>query len=106
MNSYAKSKRTSKRTKAKFCACALLMILAASLPLTGCVTTSRGGRESLQIYQPRILALKAGTPVQTTEGIYTPQTDEIWHSQAAYTQVENQLINALAALQAARTRGE
>jgi cytochrome c556 len=52
----------------------------------------------LQIYQPRVLALPAGQPVQTAEGTYTPQFDEIWHSAAAYNALEQQLINAAAAL--------
>jgi hypothetical protein len=53
---------------------------------------------SLTIYQPRALFLKEGVPVPTREGIHTPQTDEIWHSAAAYNALESQLINAAAAL--------
>jgi cytochrome c556 len=45
-----------------------------------------------------VLLLKAGLPVTTTQGIYTPAVDEIWHSAAAYNALEQQLINAAAAL--------
>lgn len=84
--------------KTKFSACALLLILAASLLLTGCATVSPAPKASLQIYQPRVLVLPAGQPVQTAEGTYTPQTDEVWHSAAAFNALEQQLINAIAAL--------
>jgi hypothetical protein len=45
---------------------------------------------TLNIYQPSILALKAGTRVETKEGIYTPQTDEVWHSDKRYRELERQ----------------
>ena len=77
--------------------CVLLLAMTGSVLLTGCVTASSAPKESLQIYQPRVLQLKAGQPVQTPAGIYTPQTDEIWHSRAAYEDLENQLINTAAA---------
>jgi hypothetical protein len=35
--------------------------------------------------------------VPTREGLYTPQTDETWHSAAAYSALETQLVNAAAA---------
>jgi hypothetical protein len=45
-----------------------------------------------------VLHLKAGLPVQTVDGIYTPQVDETWHSDARFQAVENEAINAAAAL--------
>jgi hypothetical protein len=90
--------------KMKSNACVLSTLLTAMLLLTGCVTASSGNRASLQIYQPRILRLQAGHPVPTVDGIYTPQTDETWHSAAAYESIESQLINAAAALAQERNR--
>jgi hypothetical protein len=57
---------------------------------------------SLTIYQPRVLCLPAGLPVTTTEGIYTPVTDEIWHSAAALEKAESAARNAAAALEEIR----
>ncbi|WP_043588419.1 hypothetical protein [Geminisphaera colitermitum] len=45
------------------------------------------------MYQPRVLQLKSGIPVQTATGTYTPQFDETWHSAAAYQELESQLID-------------
>lgn len=49
------------------------------------------------IYQPRTLTLKAGQPVITPNGIYTPQVDETWHSAAAFRAVEQQAVDCAAA---------
>lgn len=63
-----------------------------SLLLAGCVTTKEPEfapvSSALNIYQPSILALKAGTRVETKEGIYTTQTDEVWHSDKRYRDLE------------------
>jgi len=77
---------------------ALLMILPACLLVTGCATVFSAPTASLQLYQPPVLHLKAGLPVQTVDGIYTPQVDETWHSDARFQAVENEAINAAAAL--------
>ena len=90
--------------KTKSSAYALAVILLASSLLTGCVTGSSAARESLQIYQPRVLRLQAGTPVTTQDGSYRPQTDEVWHSAAAYSELEHQVINLSAALTQERSR--
>lgn len=84
-------------TKTKSSAFALCLTLAASLLPTGCATPSSAPAAGSQIYQPRALFLKAGQPVPTREGLYTPQTDETWHSAAAYSALETQLVNAAAA---------
>jgi len=73
-----------------------MMLLSALL--TGCVTGSSAPKASLEIYQPRVLRLKAGQPVPTADGLYRPQADETWHSAAAFDAVESQLLNATAAL--------
>jgi hypothetical protein len=38
----------------------------------------------MQLYSPELLRLKQGNPVQTIDGIYTPQIDEVWHNHATY----------------------
>lgn len=83
--------------KTKSCAFALALILPASSMLTGCKSVSLADKAGLTIYQPRALFLQAGEPIQTKEGIYTPQVDEIWHSAAAYQSLETQLIDLAAA---------
>ncbi len=42
----------------------------------------------LNIYQPSVLILRAGAVVETTNGIYTAQTDEVWHSDKRYRELE------------------
>jgi hypothetical protein len=53
--------------------------------------TEREQFESL--WQPSTLSLKAGTKVQTVEGIYQAQTDEIWHSDKRFRQLERKVYN-------------
>ena len=76
----------------------LLVTMLLSALLTGCATSSSPSKASLQIYQARVLQLPAGHPVQTLAGVYTPQTDEVWHSAAAYNALEEQLIATACAL--------
>lgn len=67
------------------------ILLLCSLLLVGCAIKPapvEPPSSTLNIYQPSVLALKAGVPVTTTEGIYTPQTDEIWHSDKRYRDLE------------------
>jgi hypothetical protein len=90
--------------KRKSSVCAITATVLLSAVLTGCATASSAPRESLQIYQPRVLRLPAGQPVQTVEGIYRPQTDETWHSDADYQELERLLINTAAALVQERNR--
>ena len=74
---------------------ALALILPATLILpTGCSNSLTAEAASLSIYSPRVLFLKAGIPVQTTEGIYTPQKNELWHSDAAFVETERRLRDA------------
>jgi hypothetical protein len=84
--------------------CVLVLILPAMIWLTSCAAVSSAPKASLRIYQPRVLHLTAGQPVQTPEGVYIPQVDEIWHSAAAYADLETQLINTAAALAQERNR--
>jgi hypothetical protein len=104
MTCSAASKPTSNPMKTRSLLSALVATTLLSALLTGCATGSSAPKESAQIYQPRVLQLKAGIPVPTKAGIYTPQTDETWHSAAAYEDVESQLINTAAALSQERNR--
>lgn len=38
----------------------------------------------MTLYSPHFLKLKKDQPVQTSEGVYTPQGDEVWHSDSEY----------------------
>ena len=75
--------------KSKLYAVMAIMILA--IGLTSCGTSSSTKSGTLNIYQPSILSLAAGTPIQSKKGIYTPQTDEVWHSDARFRKLERQL---------------
>jgi len=59
--------------------------------LTSCGTSSSTKSGTLNIYQPSTLNLSKGVPVQSKEGVYTPQTDEVWHSDARFRKLERQL---------------
>jgi len=61
--------------------------------LTSCGGNSAPKTTSLNIYQPSSLKLKEGQPIQTEEGIYTPQSDEVWHSDARYRKLEREVYN-------------
>ena len=74
--------------------------------LTGCATASSAPKASWQLYQPRVLQLSAGQPVHSQAGIYTPQVDEVWHSAAAYQDLETELLNTAAALAQIRNRAD
>ena len=43
------------------------------------------------IYQPLILRLKAKQQIQTSDGAYTPETDEVWHSDMRFRKLERQV---------------
>jgi hypothetical protein len=47
----------------------------------------------LNIYQPSTLRIKAKTPIQTIDGVYTPQTNEVWHSDARYRRLEREVYS-------------
>lgn len=67
------------------------ILLLSSLLLAGCTVRPKVEEpvySQLSIYQPSILSLRAGTKVQTTEGVYTAQTDEVWHSDKRYRELE------------------
>ena len=61
------------------------------IALTSCGRGSLPSVNNLNIYQPSTLRLKKNNAVQTKDGIYTPQTDEVWHSDARYRKLEREL---------------
>ena len=70
---------------------ALLATATLLIAQTSCVQNSKPSVTKLNIYQPSTLQLKKDQPVQTVEGIYTPQVDETWHSDARYRKLEREL---------------
>jgi hypothetical protein len=48
----------------------------------------------LNIYQPSTLRLEKGKAIQTIDGIYTPQTNEIWHSDARFRKIEREIYSS------------
>jgi hypothetical protein len=42
----------------------------------------------LNIYQPSILVLEQGKTIETRDGYYTPQTQEVWHSDKRFRELE------------------
>jgi hypothetical protein len=90
--------------KTKSIACALALILI-SASLIGCATASSASKPSSALmYQPRVLRLPAQVPVQTLDGIYTPQNAETWHSPAEFSRAEQQALDAASALAQERAR--
>ena len=61
--------------------------------LTSCVSNLPPSVSDLHIYQPSTLRIKAKTPIQTIDGVYTPQTNEVWHSDARYRRLEREVYS-------------
>ena len=70
----------------------LASLLTLSL-LTGCVHASLPKKPTLNIYQAPVLRLEKGSKVETKDGLYEVQQDEIWHSDQRYRALENQIID-------------
>ena len=70
---------------------ALSGLMIAMIALTSCGPNLSTNVKPLNIYQPAILFLEKDKSVITREGIYTPQTDEVWHSDARYRKLEREL---------------
>ena len=84
------SKNLCKRLK-------ILGFVAIAIALTGltsCETTSTPSVGNLNIYQPSTLRLEKGRAIQTIDGIYTPQTNEVWHSDARFRKLERQIYSS------------
>lgn len=88
--------------------CGLLLLMLISCGLIGCATGPSAWKGSplpaASIYQPRVLVLPADRPVQTISGVYTPYNVEVWHSQAAFREMELQVEDLTGALAQERAR--
>lgn len=71
---------------------ATLALLIALTLLTGCESVSDAKKADLNIYQTPILRLEAGSKVQTKDGLYTAQEDEVWHSDYRYRLLEREVL--------------
>jgi len=69
----------------------LLALAMTLIALTSCGGSSKTNIKNLNIYQPSTLRLGKNNPVPTKDGIYTPQTDEVWHSDARYRRLEREV---------------
>ena len=70
-----------------------LALVGALIGLTSCASDSTLNVNSLNIYQPSTLRLTKGSLIQTKDGVYTPQTDEVWHSDARYRRLEREIYS-------------
>jgi hypothetical protein len=61
--------------------------------LTSCGVNWPKKKNLLNIYQPSTLSLEAGKAIETPEGVYTPQTDELWHSDKRFRLLEQEVIH-------------
>ena len=66
-------------------------IVMMLIGLTSCAKDSSLSVPDLNIYQPSTLKLQKGKKILTEEGIYTPETDEVWHSDARFRRLERQI---------------
>ena len=73
----------------------LVILLVPILFLFSCASAKKASDSftPLNIYQPPIIILPAAKSVVTEEGIYTPQTREVWHSDARYRELERKIYN-------------
>lgn len=89
------------RLKLKLWCCVMLGILILSLVQTGCATKPPVVSASLSqslLVNPPVLRLLAGQTVQTLDGPYQVQQNEIWHSDGRFRVEEQQLLDATTAL--------
>mgnify|MGYP003132169931 FL=1 len=87
-------KKESRSSYKKLRTLGLRAILIALTGLTSCETTSTPSVGNLNIYQPSTLRLEKGKAIQTIDGIYTPQTNEIWHSDARFRKLEREIYSS------------
>jgi hypothetical protein len=72
-----------------------MFILLSVVALVGCQTTDSPDVGDLNLHQPSTLRLKAGTRVQTEEGVYRAQTNEVWHSDKRFRTLERKVYNQI-----------
>jgi hypothetical protein len=85
--------KPNKPYEMKYANYAKLAMSLTLLTLTNCAPfSSKNEKPQLNIFQPPILNLQAKEPIQTLNGIYTPQTDEVWHSDKRFQELEQQAM--------------
>lgn len=62
----------------------LPILLLTVATLMSCACSSRPAADSMTLYSPPFLHIPAGTAIQTSQGLYQSQTEEVWHSDAEY----------------------
>jgi hypothetical protein len=90
---YSKNLEKDKKislNKSKSLGIGVILSLLIMLTLSSCNCSTKGNGS--RIYQTPILRIKAGTEVNTEEGIYKAQVDEIWHSDGRYRDLEKKLL--------------
>ena len=88
------SKKESRSLYKKLKTLGLMAILIALTGQASCETTSTPNVGNLNIYQPSTLRLEKGKAIQTIDGTYTPQTNEIWHSDARFRKLEREIYSS------------
>ena len=81
--------KSSKKLKSLGVAGMAMMLIA----LTSCGSDSPPSVSNLNIYQPSTLRLRMNSPIQTKDGTYTPQTDEVWPSDARFRRLEREIYS-------------
>lgn len=71
---------------------ALKALTIVMIALTSCDPSFSRKENTLNIYQPTILSLEKGKTIPTKDGMYTPQLNEVWHSDARYRKLERDLL--------------
>lgn len=69
--------------------CATILI---ALTLSACTLSSSASKATYNIYQPDCLRLEAGKAIQTLDGVYTPQTSEVWYSPKFVDRLQESLL--------------
>lgn len=64
-------------------------LILTTLLLTNC----QSKKIDTRIYQPSVLIIPAGVPIQTTEGVFVPNEMQIWHSAKRVEELERKLSN-------------
>lgn len=91
---FEKNQETDKKKSFLKSKCFAIMATAILLmPLTSCGPNWRGKNQKLNIYQPSTLRLKKQHPIETIDGVYTPQLDEVWHSDARFRKLEREILH-------------
>lgn len=70
--------------------CAIAGLVIPLMLLTSCGWNSKESVKNLNIYQTSTLRLEKGRKIQTLDGVYTPQLDETWHSDARFRKLERE----------------